>query len=593
MIEPQVIPDPVFDSLVGGEGGREAVLLLRRSRRSRSLLLLKQVLDGPCGPAASAAADVLADVERAAPAAVASVLDGPSFGSWARHATRACPAHRHDGRCATQGLAAFAAVAAVRADTAVTVSVPSYDGLLHLPGLGTAMTSGSSPQALVVTGDGPAVQIRSAGHVLRLPRDHSRAGRDWQPVAWLRAEHRGLALALPLETADRLLPALDTVQARPAAWQGLLRSAWELLVERHPRRAEELASGLTAIVPLPAPARGVTSSTSRHAFGAVLTSWPAEPQRMALTLLHEFQHSKLSALTDLVTLYEPGGRPWLFAPWRPDPRPPGGLLQGIYAHLGDLAFWHDLGGVVRDAEQADAAWRFAQVRAHVERGLAEAAAHVRLTALGERFLARAGKTVRALDSRARGSVDERLLRAVARVEAGSEAVWRLRWAMTEATPGVRRLAALWLAALPAGRLPADEIGSAPSAPDGPGPELARWAARQRGADRAVPVAAAAQAAAARPDHVERWAELAAAAEAEQVAGAFVLGRRTELVKALFLELAGGDPALAGPGGAADPLALAAWLEQTEPRPEDGTVQNIGVSMSQNARSPLRNTRATG
>ncbi|WP_238697252.1 HEXXH motif-containing putative peptide modification protein, partial [Streptomyces sp. E2N166] len=280
------------------------------------------------------------------------------------------------------------------------------------------------------------VRVLTAGGERVLPRDPSRTGHGWQPVAVLDARHRGLTLRLPLETAVPGLPALETASAGPAAWQGLLRQAWELLVESHPRRAEELAAGLNGIVPLPAPARGVASATSRHAFGTVLTSWPADPERLALTLLHEFQHSKLSALTDLVTLYEPGGRPWLYAPWRPDPRPPGGLLQGIYAHLGDLAFWRDRSGRRHGPEQADAAWRLTQTRAHVERGLAEAETHVRLTGLGARFLERLAETVRGGGAAGGGSAGAgagpggigngseavRLVRAVARVQAGDEAV---------------------------------------------------------------------------------------------------------------------------------------------------------------------------
>ncbi|WP_406167894.1 aKG-HExxH-type peptide beta-hydroxylase [Streptomyces sp. NBC_00996] len=639
MIEPHVIPDAVFDSLAGGEGGPEAVLLLRRVRRSRNLLLLRHILDGPCGPTAREAAELLARVERTAPTAVESVVDGPSFGTWASRAARDCPEHRRGEGCTARDLAALAVVAAVRASVATEISVPVYEGMLRLPGLGTAVQTGNEDAALVVTGADPGttagaagcagpsgpgmaarrarrqsdaaaaargeyvVEIRVPGRVLRLPRDPSRESRDWLPVAVLQAEHKGLTLSLPLETADRQLPALDTARAGPAAWQGLLQPTWELLVESHPRRAAELAAGLSGIVPIPAPARGVTSATSRQAFGTVLASWPAEPERLALTLLHEFQHSKLSALMDLVTLYEPGGRPWLYAPWRPDPRPPGGLLQGIYAHLGDLAFWRDRSGKRRGPEQADAAWWFARIRAHTERGLEEALEHVRLSRLGERFLECAAEAV---DSA--GSVgddgDERLSRAVARVATGGEAAWRLRWAVVGAAD-VRRLADLWRAARPAGRLPEDEVGAAAGPVEGPGPELGQWAARQRGAERAGSMRAAADAVVARPHRVERWAELAASAAEEGMTGTDVLRHRTELVKAVFLELAG-EPGTPSRDPAPDPLALAAWLaveppgrgrfevsEQPQGARHAGLVQNTGVSMSQNARSPLANTSATG
>ncbi|MFJ4335162.1 aKG-HExxH-type peptide beta-hydroxylase [Streptomyces sp. NPDC088935] len=584
MIGPYVLPDDVFDALAAGEGGRPAVLLLRGARRSRNLLLLRRALDGPCGRAAEPAADLLAGVERVAPGAARSVIDGPAFGTWAARTLRDCPAH-HRGRCAGRDLAALAVLAAVRAARPARITVPVREGRLPLPGLGTVTGLGEAPEALVVVEapaasagapDTPAaggcrVRVLTAAGERVLPRDPARPGHGWQPVAVLDARHRGLALRLPLETAAPELPALETASAGPAAWQDLLRQAWELLVDNHPRRAEELAAGLNGIVPLPAPARGVASATSRHAFGTVLTSWPADPERLALTLLHEFQHSKLSALTDLVTLCEPGGGPRLYAPWRPDPRPPGGLLQGIYAHLGDLAFWQDRSGSRHGPARADAAWRLAQTRAHVERGLTEAAAHLRLTALGARFLDRLARTVRDGDrgGDAGGSGGERLARAVARVQAGDEAVWRLRWAAADAD-AAERLAARWRAGRPAGPLPAEDVRAATGAVAGPGPEFGRWAARQRGAERARPAREAADAVLAAPHRAQGWAELAAAAAEEGRPGADLLRARTELVRDLFLRLTAqqaATPAGPAPPHSPDPLTLAAWLADADPHAE--------------------------
>ncbi|MFK4542425.1 HEXXH motif-containing protein [Streptomyces tendae] len=573
MIGPYVLPDDVFDALAAGEGGRPAVLLLLRARRSRNLLLLRRALDGPCGRAVEPAADLLAGVERADPEAARSVIDGPAFGTWAARTLRDCPAHGRGG-CAGRDLAALTVLAAVRAAHPARITVPVREGRLGLPGLGTVTGLGAAPEALVVveatagvegTPDPSAgncrVRVLTAAGERVLPRDPSRPGHGWQPVAVLDARHRGLTLRLPLETAAPELPALETASANPAAWRDLLRQAWELLVDNHPRRAAELAAGLNGIVPLPAPARGVASATSRHAFGTVLTSWPADPQRLALTLLHEFQHSKLSALTDLVTLYEPGGGPRLYAPWRPDPRPPGGLLQGIYAHLGDLAFWQERSGSRHGPARADAAWRLAQTRAHVERGLTEAASHVRLTALGTRFLERLAGTVRDGAGAGGGSGGERLARAVARVQAGDEAVWRLRWAAAD-DAGTERLAALWRAGRPAGPLPAADVRPATGAVAGPGPEFGRWAARQRGAERARPAREAADAVRAAPHRAQGWAELAASAAEEERPGADILRTRTELVRDLFVRLTAQQPPTP-PGPASprppDPRAPAAWL----------------------------------
>jgi uncharacterized protein len=60
---------------------------------------------------------------------------------------------------------------------------------------------------------------------------------------------------------------------------------------------------------------------------------------VALTLAHETQHIKLSAVLDLIRLLCPDNGSRYYAPWRDDPRPAAGLLQGAYAFLGVTAFW--------------------------------------------------------------------------------------------------------------------------------------------------------------------------------------------------------------------------------------------------------------
>jgi hypothetical protein len=59
---------------------------------------------------------------------------------------------------------------------------------------------------------------------------------------------------------------------------------------------------------------------------------------MAETLVHEFQHIKLCGLMDMLPLIEPSDERG-YAPWRDDPRPMGGILQGVYAFTGIVRFW--------------------------------------------------------------------------------------------------------------------------------------------------------------------------------------------------------------------------------------------------------------
>ena len=130
---------------------------------------------------------------------------------------------------------------------------------------------------------------------------------------------------------------LATDELRP--WRQRVQAAWEVLVRHHRWAAGPIAEGISAIVPLtPQADTDLISATSPAAFGAVATSWPPDPVTLAETLVHEFQHVKLCGLMDMVPLASAGAEN-VYAPWRQDPRPASGLLQGIYAHLGIVRFW--------------------------------------------------------------------------------------------------------------------------------------------------------------------------------------------------------------------------------------------------------------
>jgi hypothetical protein len=129
-------------------------------------------------------------------------------------------------------------------------------------------------------------------------------------------------------------------------------------------------------------------------------SWPADPVSLAETLVHEFQHLKLSALQDIVPLTDPGGgKERAYAPWREDPRPGDGLLQGVYAHLGIVRFWD----AQRHAETEPVDLLRAQARYERWRGAIEPAARTllqagRLTPAGTRFVTALGDHGRNLES---------------------------------------------------------------------------------------------------------------------------------------------------------------------------------------------------
>jgi HEXXH motif-containing protein len=108
---------------------------------------------------------------------------------------------------------------------------------------------------------------------------------------------------------------------------------------------------------------------------------------MAVTLTHETQHAKLSALLDLVQLTKPDDGSRFYAPWREDPRPVPGLLQGAYAYLSVTAFWRRHRHVATGEQAIHAAAEFARWREAalmVTRTLLESG---RLTSAGEAFAA--------------------------------------------------------------------------------------------------------------------------------------------------------------------------------------------------------------
>jgi HEXXH motif-containing protein len=163
----------------------------------------------------------------------------------------------------------------------------------------------------------------------------------------------------------------------------VLDSAWEILVRNHPNTADAVRTALRVVTPLRPPAHGQSSATGRDTFGCIAMSGPIDPQSFAETLAHEVQHAKLTGLLDIVQLSEPDDGSRYYAPWRDDPRPASGLLQGVYAYLGVTAFWRTeraLGA----AGHADS--EFARWRQNALLGADTLLASGRLTAAGAEFV---------------------------------------------------------------------------------------------------------------------------------------------------------------------------------------------------------------
>jgi hypothetical protein len=276
------------------------------------------------------------------------------------------------------------------------------------------------------------------------------------PLRRLRAETDGCRLDLDLDDVDPFrnfqrvpaAPRLDTAEL--ARWQTRLDEAWRLLVRQHRASAERMRDALLALVPLRAgdDAAEELSASSADAFGGLALTFPHSGLALAATLVHELAHSRLSALLDLVPLLvplsAPQRAPTYYAPWRRDPRPLPGLLQGAYAFLALTDFWNAHRATADEAARRLAGFEYARWRAELGPVLDDLERSGCLTDLGARFVAgmRARLTAIGVDD---PPVPEARLAATANLD--HRITWRLR--NVEPDPRlVADLTAAWLAGRP-------------------------------------------------------------------------------------------------------------------------------------------------
>ena len=338
-----VVPAEIFAALASGGGGTPAATLLVAAQRSKRMLLHRAVLDRSVTADAEVrdelvrGYDLLAELQCRSPLAaeaVELVTAYPAVTAWAAATLRALV--RRDAPLPDPGyLSAVAAAAAVRAGVDIEIPVRVHRGLVTLPSLGVArVPAGDNGLATVRCGLGDAsVAIPGTG-----------SGSGWTGLHRFAVSASGLRLDVVLDDADRFnVPAGSDISSVDAAaavrWSVTLQQAWSLLARHHRDSATEVSALLSVLVPLATTGDRQVSATSRDAFGAVALSEPLSATLLAEILVHEVQHLKLGALLDLVPLLSDDGEARWYAPWREDPRPLSGLLQGAYAHLGVAGFW--------------------------------------------------------------------------------------------------------------------------------------------------------------------------------------------------------------------------------------------------------------
>lgn len=377
----RIAPD-LIAALASGGGGPIALAALTAAQLSKNALLLHGVVrsaattDHPQASLASHGYELLAQVQREDRDAVAAVLQHPSVAAWAYRTLIALRGGPALAGATPAGVAGIAAAAAIRAGFAAEIDVPVTTGLVMLPSAGAA---GPFPGTIAAIRD----RLVTGGDVaVCLPADYQDAAPGWQPL-------RSLPGGLVVDDIDPFrMPAAPHTARRIdlTTWIPVFRAARTLLERHHPEVAAEVSAMISVIVPLTSPAAGQVSSSSPETFGAIAMSDPVDALSLAVTLTHEVQHVKLSALLDLIQLTHPDGDARFYAPWREDPRPASGLLQGTYAYLGVAGFWRHQRGLDLARNGLDPYVEFTRWREAAAHGAATLLSSGQLTAAGTGFV---------------------------------------------------------------------------------------------------------------------------------------------------------------------------------------------------------------
>ncbi|RKS79844.1 HEXXH motif-containing protein [Actinomadura pelletieri DSM 43383] len=341
-------PAHLLRELARGAGGIPATRMLDDIQTSRHLLLVRAVAEQARSSGDPGTADrvrhayrMLADLDAAHPEEARRVLRHPAVGAWAARSIR--DARRGGSAGALEQLATVAAATAIRAGHDATVTVPVRGTTVMLPSLGAAVLDRPAMSATVRVADGRAV-VEAPGTRVEVPADARTDAPGWLGLRRVSVSSAGLSLDVLIDDLDPYrLPGGALRDRLPGSelrcWAEDLSAAWHHLVGRHRAVAEEVSVVVRVVTPLADPGTGRTSASSRAAHGTIGFSATSDARALALVLAHETQHIKLAALLEAVPMIRPGHDRLYYAPWRNDPRPVYGLLQGTYAHLGVAAFW--------------------------------------------------------------------------------------------------------------------------------------------------------------------------------------------------------------------------------------------------------------
>jgi HEXXH motif-containing protein len=392
MTEFHELDDGQLAALATGLGGAPVVVELVESRQSRHMLLVKYLVERwpDSLEGRDTAIAVLDRVQHVDRPLFDEVMRDPLVGAWLAATTRKLDSHRHE-LVPVNGdflhLGALAASAASQAGIDCELTGYARQGRVTLPGAGEAVLRDTAEGPVTMSVAAGRITLSASAQQVTVPASDG----HWHGLRRLAAGHSQTTLSACVEDANPYragyhAPPSDRLTAEEAArWQRLFVAAWDLIATYVPERAAELTVGLRAVIPLMDQGDGAArSGTARDSVGALGMTEPRTAHDLAETLVHEFQHSKLSAALDLVRLYVHDCRERHFAPWRTDTRPTSALIQGVYAFLGVAHLWHRLRaapGLERQAER-----ELATTRLMVERGIDGLENSQELTPPGVRFV---------------------------------------------------------------------------------------------------------------------------------------------------------------------------------------------------------------
>jgi hypothetical protein len=150
-------------------------------------------------------------------------------------------------------------------------------------------------------------------------------------------------------------------------------------------------------------------------------------------------------VVDLEPLYDRDAKNLFYAPWRPDPRPVGPLLHGIFAHMAVAEFWRVHRHVASGQHRMTADVEFARWLRQTHHAAVLLDGHPALTATGRELLSHV--TVR-LTSWLGESVPGQALKLATEISSDHLSNWRLR-NLEPDTNDIEQLARSWLAGRPA------------------------------------------------------------------------------------------------------------------------------------------------